>query len=1218
MKFKQIMLITAILLSVMMFGTVSAAQDNSTDVGLTAQDNEDLKIESVDETAINDNDEVLMDNGDESLLKEEDDVELASVDLHMNVTIPDTVYGQNVIIYVYLPDDATGNITAICDGINMSGSIVDGYSQFTVSGLDAGMHTVSLNFSGDAKYNPSSANATFSIAKANSLITVNAPSEAYVSDVISINIISSVTLGNITVTIGEENMHTTIVDGKCQLNVTCNMDPGMYVITVTYWGDGNYNMSSATLNFTVIDKYSFESLQTLIDNTLSGDMLILTSDYNGTGFPITISKPIVIDGQGHTLDARGLSSIFYVSTDGVTLSNLNLVNAFNNEDGGAVYFDNIGVVTTCDFVNNTASKDGGAIYFKSSGNLTDCTFFINTASENGGAIFSSNSANVINCIFKDNAAGKDGGALHFLNNAHVISCSFVNNTVSNNGGAIFSTYQDGVRVQDSIFTNNSAILGGAIYNCICDENSVIEGEGSQIYPLKNTTINVTASNVIVGEEVFVMITLSDNVTGSVNLRVSEYSYGGNSSFSGNMTSLPISSSAFNQTVLIKDGKGNSTFIAQAAGDFRITVTYLGDANHRQASGSTIMTISKRNPHLEISPIEDVSYGSDFKIHIVNETEVIVLIDSQPYDLDTDGNVIIDTKTLSVGDHTVYVSSPESSNYNGASNSTVFNILRINLTAEVSLNANEGFVTVNASNDADGVFTLTIAGVIFSISKGESIDLTSLDSGTYHYILTYPGDAKYNPYNSQGNITLTKNIPEISINSSNVEYGQAESFTVRIPDGATSQIEFTLINEQNFTVDNKTVQADDGVALYTLPNLNVGKYTLNAQYKGDSKYYRTLASSSFYVAPKISLTPEVIIGDDGVISMELGDVSGSISVFVDGNFIASSVILIGRFQYALPTWAFSVGTHNISFGYDGNSFDENVFNYWDNQTSTYKPIQYPFIIHIKESKSASNTGNDKIFTLVLKDDKGNEMSNATGNVTFEVIDKFTQEVRVFVVEVVNGIANLDISQYKDGNYIITWSYSGDDKHSPISSSLELKITHSAARFLASDITVQYTLSKSYSVTVYGSDGRGVSGATVSFLINGKVYRSVKTNSNGVASLSISYTPGSHKLTIKSGSVSVTKKLTVSHILSISTLKVKKSAKKLVLKATLKKVNGKYLKGKKITFKFNGKKFTAKTNKKGVAKVTVNEKVLKKLKVGKKVTYQATYLKDTVKKSVKVKK
>ncbi len=89
------------------------------------------------------------------------------------------------------------------------------------------------------------------------------------------------------------------------------------------------------------------------------------------------------------------------------------------------------------------------------------------------------------------------------------------------------------------------------------------------------------------------------------------------------------------------------------------------------------------------------------------------------------------------------------------------------------------------------------------------------------------------------------------------------------------------------------------------------------------------------------------------------------------------------------------------------------------------------------------------------------------------------------------------------------------------------------------------------------------------------------------------------------------------LTLKKVKIKKSAKKLVLKATL-KINGKAVKGKKIIFKFKGKKYIGKTNKKGVAKVTIKKKVLKKLKVGKKVTYRAKYSTKTVKKTVKVKK
>ena len=117
--------------------------------------------------------------------------------------------------------------------------------------------------------------------------------------------------------------------------------------------------------------------------------------------------------------------------------------------------------------------------------------------------------------------------------------------------------------------------------------------------------------------------------------------------------------------------------------------------------------------------------------------------------------------------------------------------------------------------------------------------------------------------------------------------------------------------------------------------------------------------------------------------------------------------------------------------------------------------------------------------------------------------------------------------------------------------------------------------------------------------------------------ITKTPGTYKITAKYRGASVTKKLTVKRVLALKTVKVKKSAKKLVLKATLKK-GKKALKNKKVTFKFNGKTYKAKANRKGIAKVTVKKSVLKKLKVGKKVAYQVTYVKDTVKKTVKVKR
>ncbi len=94
-----------------------------------------------------------------------------------------------------------------------------------------------------------------------------------------------------------------------------------------------------------------------------------------------------------------------------------------------------------------------------------------------------------------------------------------------------------------------------------------------------------------------------------------------------------------------------------------------------------------------------------------------------------------------------------------------------------------------------------------------------------------------------------------------------------------------------------------------------------------------------------------------------------------------------------------------------------------------------------------------------------------------------------------------------------------------------------------------------------------------------------------------------------------KCALKNTLTLSTVNVKKSAKTLDLYVKLKS-GSKALKYQKVTFTFNGKTYKAKTNYKGIAKVTINSDVLKKLKVGKNIYYQASYGKYHDKKIAKV--
>ena len=584
-----------------------------------------------------------------------------------------------------------------------------------------------------------------------------------------------------------------------------------------------------------------------------------------------------------------------------------------------------------------------------------------------------------------------------------------------------------------------------------------------------------------------------------------------------------------------------------------------------------------------------------------------------------GKAILNVSEQFVGNYNVTVNYPGDESYAAVSKSVIaaFAMLLSAVNITVDVNEDDGMLTVNAPDNLDGDITVEINGKIFTNQR--TIDLRQFNPGNYTYTLQYTGDATYSPSIEYGNITLTKTTLNINVTADDMVYGKTQSITAVVADNQVSSVEFAVFFEDNL-IENATSPVNNGVATCEFSSPKVGTYRVNVKYLGDKDYYTSTSQDYlFKVAPSITFSPDVIIGDDGLITMELGaGTEGDIFVFVDTKRIGMSAIFDGEFSYALPTTKMTVGNHTLTFTYDGSSFDENIFSYWDNITDSYKPIEYMFTITQKQTDTNTRSDNDNLFSVTLKDSKGQVLTDATGNVSFTIVNQYTQETVTVVAEIKNGIASIDISRFKDGSYTITWHYAGDENHTAITKEFTLTIIHKASRIAAADASTLYTVAKTYSVTVYTGDGSPLAGASVKFLINGKLYRTVTTNSNGVASVSISQNPGSYKLTVQADKVSVTKKLTVKHIVSLAKVKVKRSAKKLVIKVTLAKVNGKYLKNKKITLKFNGKKYTAKTGKKGVAKFTIKKSVLKKLKNGKKVTYSATYLKDTVKTAVKIKK
>ena len=234
-------------------------------------------------------------------------------------------------------------------------------------------------------------------------------------------------------------------------------------------------------------------------------------------------------------------------------------------------------------------------------------------------------------------------------------------------------------------------------------------------------------------------------------------------------------------------------------------------------------------------------------------------------------------------------------------------------------------------------------------------------------------------------------------------------------------------------------------------------------------------------------------------------------------------------------------------------------------------------------------------------------DAIGNLTV-IVGNYT-----CTLELVNGKVAITVPGL-DSMGDVTVIYSGDSKYSGFNKTTNVALVKS--KLTANNLNMLYSSGKYFKVRLT-QNSNPMGGKTVVFTVNGKKITRV-TDADGYALVKITLAPKTYSVTAEYNGVKVKNKVVVKSIIQAKNVNAKKSSKSIKIKVTIKKVNGKYLKNKKITLKFNKKTLKAKTNKKGVATFTIKNSVYKKLKTNKKYTYQVIYGKDKVKKTIKFKK
>ncbi|WP_292882341.1 hypothetical protein [Methanobrevibacter sp. UBA188] len=475
----------------------------------------------------------------------------------------------------------------------------------------------------------------------------------------------------------------------------------------------------------------------------------------------------------------------------------------------------------------------------------------------------------------------------------------------------------------------------------------------------------------------------------------------------------------------------------------------------------------------------------------------------------------------------------------------------------------------------------------------------------------------------------------------LQIGQNIEYKIKVPKNAHGYMKvYAGIDYEDLIMDNVPIL--NGVATIPLKYDEMGLWGIKILYVRSD--YEIEDYERFIIWPDNVTLASVASGDEAVFTVQMPeDSSGNVTIMIyriggDHEYKEITIPYVGTAIFKasdIPAGYWSLDNFNVTSDKYGFFRFSYTTWWWANGFYDYFKVINSNATKIDPKLSVSVDDVDAGQSAVVKISLNETIS---GSVLLSVGgSNYTVSVR-------NGVASQAVPGLAVGTYDAVVYYAGSEYFTASQKTASFKVNEVKVpsgnesgnttpsdngsdnatptvvvdpKIVASNVNVVYSAGSYYTIKVYGNDGKLANGVRVK--ITGKISKTLRSL-NGIAKFKITQVPGKYKITINALGKKVTKTITVKHIVTLKTATLKKSAKKLTLQATLAKANGKYLAKKTITFKINGKKVaTAKTNSKGVAKITIkNPSVVKNLKVGKKATYQATYLKDTVKKTAKIKK
>ena len=1123
-----------------------------------------------------------------------------------NVTTFTIGVKETPVITIVAPDvvkvGETVNITVNTNGYNLTvwingvkQNIVDGNILYTVT--SAGINTIYAETDENATVYAANKTVVFEAVKNNATLNIVEISVVKVGDEVTIAV-SNITDGKLTIKLnGVEIENNTKVTISSRGNYTITVESAE---TGMYYAGFNSTTFEAVKSDAAVDikvnatYYVDESFEIEITNDT-----IVNVTINGKEYPVVNGK----------VQVTGLPAGEYIITATIKESDMDNANSKTKVFNIIKYNSTINVsansikVGDVAVINITVPSDiDGTVKV----NINGTNYTVDIAGGNGSL------------EIKDLKAGTYTINVTYIENGKYLTSSKGTTLEVSKRESSVTVKVDNITVGDVALINITVTAGatGNVTIKIGDEYTQIVGvtDGTISVAVPNLTVrdktveviyngdakfktNSDSANFTVGKASTVIFVVVQNITfGDVETITAFIDATGNVTIKLNGNVI--------DTVDIIDGKVEFP-VNLDAGNYTVEVIYNGNVNTSSVSAEANFTVDTADPTITVE-VKDIVYGSVERIIIRSNADGRVnvtvngTVKGQNLMIEN-GEAELNVTGLGAGKYSVEVTFIGNDNYNMKTVTATFNVMKANTTLDVEISSSvklreTQMINITVSNvNATGEVIIVIDGENYTVplTNGRgNFTIPALASGNHTVTVIYEGDGNFTGNWTAATFEVTKLESSLNVTAKDVDTSSEFKIVLsELPGDATGYV-IVNVNGTEYAVDITQTKE------LSIPIIHAGTYSVTARYLGDENYTSSTASTTFK-ANKVSSDVEVevkdtVAGGDIEVKVTLPpNAEGNITVTV-GNETKTVDAHGGENTIVISN--VTEGTYNVTTTYSGD-------DKYDSKTVT-KTVTVLTLINVEE-KLTRGINSPYDYEAVFFDRDGSALKNA--DVKFVVNGKtYTAKTDE------KGIARITDANLGLGTYNVT-------SINPATGQEITKPLTIVKRLVENkDLTMDFASGKYYSVKVIGDDGKPVGeGEYIGISIHGVKY-AVKTDSKGYAKLQIKLNPGSYTVSAEYKNTKVSNKIKVKQTLKLvkKTVSVKKG-KKLILKATLKWTNGKAIKGKVIKFKFKGKTYKAKTNSKGLAKVTIKAKVTKKLKKGKKFTYSATYLTNTLKGKVKIK-